>query len=70
MRRTLAGLLDDLGERFVRCHRSAAVAVERVAALRPRDKGDATLVLHDGTEVPCSRQFRAVVVQRLNPPLR
>jgi two-component system LytT family response regulator len=70
MRRTLAGLLDDLGERFVRCHRSAAVAVERVAALRPRDKGDATLVLHDGTEVPCSRQVRAVVVQRLNPPLR
>jgi two-component system LytT family response regulator len=70
MRRTLAGLLDDLGERFVRCHRSAAVAIDRVAALRPRDKGDATLVLHDGTELPCSRQFRAAVVQRLTPAPR
>ena len=45
MRRTLAGLLDDLGTAFVRCHRSAAVALAQVAAVRPRDKGDATLVL-------------------------
>ena len=66
MRRTLAGLLADLGERFVRCHRSAAVAIDQVATLRARDKGDATLVLRSGAEVACSRQFKADVVRRLS----
>lgn len=65
MRRTLAGLLHDLGEGFVRTHRSVAVALAQVAAVLPRDKGDATLRLRDGTEVPCSRQYRADVLQRL-----
>jgi two-component system LytT family response regulator len=65
MRRTLAGLLADLGDGFVRCHRSAAVAIAHVAKVQARDKGDATLVLHDGTQVPCSRQHRAGVVRRL-----
>ncbi|HMC15349.1 MAG TPA: response regulator [Albitalea sp.] len=67
MRRTLAGLLADLGERFVRCHRSAAVAIEQVTTLRAREKGDATLVLRSGAEVACSRQFRAEVMRRLTP---
>ena len=65
MRRTLAGLLDDLGPDFVRCHRSAAVPLRRIASVRPRDKGDATLVLDNGAEVACSRQYRADVVRRL-----
>jgi two-component system LytT family response regulator len=65
MRRTLAGLLADLGDGFVRCHRGAAVAIERVQEVRARDKGDATLLLRSGTEVPCSRQHRAEVVRRL-----
>ena len=66
MRRTLAGLLEDLGESFVRCHRSAAVAIAQVAKVQSRDKGDATLLLRSGAEVPCSRQFRAALMQRLN----
>jgi two-component system LytT family response regulator len=68
MRRTLAGLLEDLGDAFVRTHRSAAVAVAQVASVQSRDKGDATLVLRSGAEVPCSRQFRAEVLRRLNAP--
>lgn len=67
LRQTLAGLLDKLGSGFVRCHRRAAVQlrwVERVVAL---DKGDAELVLRGSGEerVPCSRQYRAELMQRL-----
>ena len=66
MRRTLAGLVGDLGARFVRTHRSAAVALAHVAAVQPRDKGDATVVLRSGVELPCSRQYRAELLRRLN----
>ena len=70
LRQTLSGLVDKLAPRFVRCHRRAAVQldwVERVVAL---DKGDCELVLRDGgARVPCSRQYRAEVLARLeNPP--
>jgi len=65
MRRTLAGLLQDLGPGFARTHRGAAVALAQVQAVRTRDKGDATLLLRSGTEVPCSRQYRAELLQRL-----
>ena len=65
MRRTLAALLADLGPGFVRCHRSAAVALAAITAVQPRDKGDATLVLRSGAELPCSRQYRAALVARL-----
>jgi two-component system, LytTR family, response regulator len=71
MRRTLAGLLADLGEAFVRCHRSAAVALGHVTQLRSRDKGDATVLLRSGAQVACSRQYRAELVRRLasgSPP--
>ena len=65
MRRTLESLLADLAPRLVRTHRGAAVAPACVAALRPRGRGDATIVLRSGAEVPCSRQYRAALVQRL-----
>jgi two-component system LytT family response regulator len=65
MRRTLSGLLADLGERFVRVHRTAAVAVEQVAEVQRRDTGDATVRLRDGTEVPCSRAHRDALLARL-----
>jgi two-component system LytT family response regulator len=70
MRRTLAGLLADLGDAFVRTHRSAAVALAQVAAVQSRDKGDATIVLRSGAQVPCSRQFRAGVMRRLDAQTR
>ncbi len=65
LRRTLAGLLKDLGPAFVRTHRGAAVAIGRVQSVLPRDKGDALVVLAGGAEVPCSRQQRAQLLRRL-----
>ena len=65
MRRTLAALLNDLDPAFVRTHRSAAVALAAVVAVRPRAKGDATITLRSGVEVPCSRQYRELLMQRL-----
>ena len=46
---------------FVRIHRSALVNAERVKELRPRDKGEYTVVLIDGTELKLSRNYRASV---------
>lgn len=65
MRRTLAGLLDDLGEPFVRTQRGAAVALAHVAVVQSRAKGDATVVLNSGAAVPCSRLYRAELLRRL-----
>jgi two-component system, LytTR family, response regulator len=65
MRRTLESLLKDLGPGFVRTHRGAAVALSAVEAVRPRGTGDAVVLVRGGIEVPCSRQHRAAVVQRL-----
>ncbi|MFL9872945.1 LytR/AlgR family response regulator transcription factor [Paraburkholderia megapolitana] len=65
MRRTLTALLNDLDPMFVRTHRGAAIALAAVLAVRPEGKGDATVVLRSGAEVPCSRQHRAALMQRL-----
>jgi two-component system LytT family response regulator len=35
--------------------------------VRPRGKGEATVILRSGTEVPCSRQHRAGLMERLQP---
>jgi two-component system LytT family response regulator len=66
IRRTLAALLADLGDGFVRTQRSAAVALVHVRAVESLAKGDATVVLASGARVPCSRQHRAQLVERLN----
>lgn len=65
LRQTLAGLLPRLGPGFVRCHRRAAVQLDWIERVLPRDKGDCELVLRGGAIVPCSRQYRDEVVQRL-----
>ncbi len=65
MRQTLAGLVDKLGPRFQRCHRRAAVQLDWIASVQHRDKGDGELVLRSGVRVPCSRQYRAGVMERL-----
>ena len=46
---------------FVRIHRSALVNAERVKELRPRDKGEYTVVLNNGTELKLTRNYRASV---------
>jgi two-component system LytT family response regulator len=65
MRQTLAGLLETLGPGFVRCHRRAAVQLSWIASVIALDKGDCELVLRGGARVPCSRQYRAGVIERL-----
>lgn len=65
LRQTLAGLLDKLGPGFARCHRRAAVQLQWIERLVTLDKGDAELLLRGGAVVPCSRQYRAAIVDRL-----
>ncbi|MYN45451.1 response regulator [Pseudoduganella sp. FT93W] len=66
MRQTLAGLLEKLGPRFVRCHRRAAVRLDAIASIANLDKGDGEIMLHDGSRAPLSRQYRAELQARLN----
>lgn len=65
MRQTLAGLLDKLGPRFIRCHRRAAVQLAWIDKVVALDKGDCELVLRGGAKVPCSRQFKGALMERL-----
>jgi len=65
IRRTLAALLNDLAPAFVRTHRGAAVALAAVLGVRLRGKGDATVLLRSGAEVPCSRQHREALLRHL-----
>ena len=68
LRRTLAGLLADLGPAFVRTHRGAAVALAHVAQVQRLPKGDAAVLLRGGARVPCSRQYRAAFMAGLGAP--
>jgi len=62
MRETIAAMEIRLAlSGFVRIHRSALVNAERVKELRPRDKGEYTVVLNDGTELKLTRNYRASV---------
>ena len=65
LRRPLAALLADLPPHFLRVHRGAAVNLHHVARVLPRGKGDATVVLASGAEVPCSRAWRSALVDAL-----
>lgn len=64
-RRTLAGLEKDLGEPFVRIHRSAVVRLDRVDELRPVSHGEANLRLSTGRELKVSRSYRRHVEDAL-----
>ncbi|CAH0312514.1 Transcriptional regulatory protein YehT [Massilia sp. Bi118] len=65
LRQTLGGLAERLGPAFLRCHRRAAVQLACIERVVPLDKGDCELVLRGGARVPCSRQYRAAVMERL-----
>jgi two-component system LytT family response regulator len=66
MRQTLAGLLEKLGPRFMRCHRRAAVRLAAIASIANLEKGDGEIMLRDGSRAPLSRQYRAELETRLN----
>jgi two-component system LytT family response regulator len=65
LRRTLTALLADLGDAFARTQRGAAVALAHVGSVQTLPKGDAQVLMHSGAQVPCSRQFRGHLMQRL-----
>ncbi|MFZ6757374.1 LytR/AlgR family response regulator transcription factor [Undibacterium sp. Ji50W] len=65
MRQTLSGLHERLGQGFVRCHRRHIVRLDQITQVLPAQKGDAELLLRDGTSLSCSRQYREDVVQQL-----
>jgi len=44
--------------RFQRIHRSSIVNIDRIQKLHPHSHGDYQVVLHDGTELILSRQYR------------
>jgi len=67
LRQSLGTLLGQLGPAFVRCHRCAAVRLTAVNRIVPHSKGNCTLVLHSGAVVPCSRQYRAALLDPLRP---
>ena len=65
MRQTLAGLVEKLGPRFLRCHRRAAVQLDWIRSVQALDKGDCELILRGDARVPCSRQYRPELMARL-----
>ncbi|USX23252.1 response regulator [Oxalobacteraceae bacterium OTU3REALA1] len=65
MRQTLAGLVENLGPRFQRCHRRAAVQLDWIRSVQALDKGDCELILRGDARVPCSRQYRPELMARL-----
>jgi hypothetical protein len=50
--------------RFVRVHRRAIVAVDRIREIQPLANGDSMLVLHDGRTIRSSRSYREAVRSR------
>jgi len=65
VRRTLADLLEQLGERFVRIHKSTAVNLAEVAALAPLFKGDHEVRLRSGATLRLSRRFKDALFARM-----
>jgi two-component system LytT family response regulator len=65
--RTLAALESELLDPsvFIRVHRSAIVNASKIASIEPLFHGELTLILHDGTRVPCSRRHRKRLEERL-----
>ena len=62
LRSTLSDFLGQLDPaRFVQVHRSYAANLDRVAEIEPLDSGDARLHMKDGSQVPCSRRYRAAL---------
>lgn len=63
--RTLDELEKQLAPRFLRCHRSAMVAFNRIKELVPESGGTGELHLETGDRVPVSRDRMAEVRRRL-----
>jgi two-component system LytT family response regulator len=67
IRRTLADLERDLGEQFVRIHRSIIVNLERVQGLELQANGEYEVLLKSQARLRMSRRFRKQLQDRLGP---
>jgi len=67
LRQTLTVTLQRLGSAYRRCHRSYLVRLDQIIQFdtKPNGKGDGALVLQSKALIPCSRQFRDVVLESL-----
>jgi two-component system, LytTR family, response regulator len=68
LRRPLAELQVDLGERFARIHRSVLVNLERIRGLDVNEGGESEVVLKSGERLRLSRRFRKGLQERLGRP--
>jgi two-component system LytT family response regulator len=65
LRRTLSELERDLGDGFIRIHRSIIVNVERIQGLELHDAGEYEVVLRSGVRLRLSRRFRKWLQDRM-----
>lgn len=65
IRRTLSELERDLGDAFIRIHRSTIVNLGRVAGLELQDSGEYAVALRNGIRLPLSRRYRRPLHERL-----
>jgi two-component system LytT family response regulator len=66
VRRTLADLLAQLGDRFARIHKSAAVNIAEVKSLSPLFKGDHDVTLRSGAVLRLSRRYKDELFARIS----
>lgn len=65
IRRTMAELERDLGDNFIRIHRSTIVNLERVRGLELQSSGEYAVVLDSGVQLRLSRRYKKPLHQRL-----
>jgi two-component system, LytTR family, response regulator len=65
VRETLQGFARRLDQsRYVRVHRRAIVALDRIREIQPLANGDSTLILQGGHTIRASRSYREIVRKR------
>ena len=70
VRQTLTAMEEQLDPaKFRRVHRSAIVNVERIAELQPLFSGEYSILLHDGTKLTLSRNYKDKLFELLGKPL-
>lgn len=65
IRRTMAELERDLGDTFIRIHRSTIVNLDHVGGLELQSSGDYAVILRSGTRLRLSRRYRKALQSRL-----
>ncbi|HEY6206931.1 MAG TPA: LytTR family DNA-binding domain-containing protein [Chthoniobacterales bacterium] len=70
VRQTISAMETQLDpKKFRRVHRSAIVNVERIKELQPLFSGEHSILLHDGTKLTLSRNYKDKLFELLGKPL-